>query len=173
VSHLLTDDETRKIRDLIAQGVTASEIARQTGRGRETVRKVAERHALNLTLGQSGKRSTANPRGRVPSGIVERAPKGSLVQRQNESKMPKVSLVLDPDAHEVLSRAAEHRRKTIERLCEDILLGTALRGSIPQQEAKATTYRAASTRQRQEQVISATLKAQETETPVPDSAQQG
>jgi hypothetical protein len=70
---------------------------------------------------------------------------------------------METAAHEVLRRAAEHRRKTLERLCEDILLGTALGGSIRGQEAKATAYRCAGEKQKQEQAASASaMKGQAT-----------
>ena len=73
--------------------------------------------------------------------------------------MPVLEIRLHPDAHEVLTKAAGHRRKTIERICEDILLGTALRGSIEQQVTKALTYRASSEKQKEQARVSARGKA--------------
>jgi hypothetical protein len=83
-----------------------------------------------------------NLRGRY-SRILETSPPGmSLAQRQHRASLPTVTVTLDPDAHHVLSGAASHRRKSIEALCADILLGACFGGSILNLEAKAAAYSA-------------------------------
>jgi hypothetical protein len=70
------------------------------------------------------------------------------VARQQEAKLPEITIRVDVDAHKILDAAARHRRKSIEKLAADIIEGTVFLGSIPQQEAKAFRYRTSSTKER-------------------------
>ena len=96
-------------------------------------------HVSNLTRGEPA--MMANPIGRH-SAVLERAPPGiSLAQRQARAKLPTLTIALDSGAFQILTAAAAHRRKPIEKLAADIIEGTVFLGSIPQQEAKALRYR--------------------------------
>jgi hypothetical protein len=86
--------------------------------------------------------SLGNPSGRF-SPIMEKSPVGTLSLRQrqaNATKQP-VTVMLDNDAYVVLSAAAAHRSKVVERLAADVLEGVSLTGGIDTFEAKATAYR--------------------------------
>jgi hypothetical protein len=148
----LTKQETQTIRELVSQGLTAGQIAKQIGRGGQTVRDFAKRMALNLTPGRPGSRSRstlANPRGR-PSTILDRSPPGlSLAQRRHRATLPTLTIALDAAAHQILTAAAAHRRKPLERLCADVLEGTAFLGDINTQTAKLWRYRDIGEKQKQ------------------------
>jgi hypothetical protein len=137
----ITEDETRKIRELIGEGLTAAEIASKVGRNVETVRRVARDAGLKLTSRKPSNPSFGTVRPGKVSAVSARAPMGSLVQRQREAKMPAITIRLDDDANQILTKAAAHRHTTIERLCENVLMGTAFLGDINTQTAKVQRFR--------------------------------
>jgi len=76
------------------------------------------------------------------STILNKSPAGlSLAQRQREARMPRVTVTLDDDAHGILVKAAAYRKTTIERLCANVLMGTAYLGDINTQTAKVYRFR--------------------------------
>jgi hypothetical protein len=144
----LTEEETQRLRDLVSQGLTASEVAKQIGRNAGTVREAAKRMGLNLKPGKAGNPFLALARGR-PSAFLDKAPPGlSLAQRQARAKLPTVTITLDAGAFQILTAAADHRHKSVERLAADLIEGTCFLGSIATQEAKALRYRTISEKEK-------------------------
>jgi len=83
------------------------------------------------------------------STILSKSPPGlSLAQRRARAKLPTLTIRLDAGALQILTAAADHRRKPVEKLASDILEGTCFLGSIPQQEAKAFRYRQTSEKEK-------------------------
>lgn len=93
-----------------------------------------------------------NPRG-VNTVILNRSPKGSLVERRRESSLPSIVVTLDVNAHEILRKAAEHRHKPIQRLVADIVMGTLYLGDINTQTAKLVRYRTLTEKQQEQAAI--------------------